>query len=420
MIRKYQFLFILIILAGCNIFDSPTKTNPDDLFVLSIAYNNERITDKLAIQLSWSEITIDNFKEIRITRLNEHRDPDSYMVGETDNGWITIASITDEFTTAWVDTVKDDAPFLYRIEYYDEDNNYRRSEKEITIRPTTHITVPTDIIGVKQAVESYIIDSSDTVFVLPGIYEEHSFTFGEKDLSLIGTEGAEQTILKWIVRMDDVEPLTDGSFISLYSGLLKGLGILNGYCLNGGGVNASGESRIKQCIIRKNIASHVTMGGAIKSEGGHGGGLHLSGQAIIENCIIDSNETSRIGSGVYIDEFANDVKIINCVLNANDLYSESPNVSIENTIITGVSPTVGSNSVLPTSINYSHTGEQWTGQYPTNITGELLFKRLTDGVNYHLLPGSVCIDTGNPDPVFNDPDGSRNDIGAYGGPLGDW
>lgn len=44
----------------------------------------------------------------------------------------------------------------------------------------------------------------------------------------------------------------------------------------------------------------------------------------------------------------------------------------------------------------------------------------TDNGDFHLQPGSPCIDAGNPDPQYNDPDGSRNDMGAYGGPGGDW
>jgi hypothetical protein len=34
------------------------------------------------------------------------------------------------------------------------------------------------------------------------------------------------------------------------------------------------------------------------------------------------------------------------------------------------------------------------------------------GDDYTLLPGSPCIDAGDPNPLFNDPDGTRNDIGA--------
>ena len=41
--------------------------------------------------------------------------------------------------------------------------------------------------------------------------------------------------------------------------------------------------------------------------------------------------------------------------------------------------------------------------------------------DFHLRPGfSAAIDVGDPDPVFDDVDGSRNDIGAYGGPGGAW
>jgi hypothetical protein len=36
---------------------------------------------------------------------------------------------------------------------------------------------------------------------------------------------------------------------------------------------------------------------------------------------------------------------------------------------------------------------------------------------FHLRPGSPCINAGDPSPLYNDPDGSRNDLGAYGGPY---
>jgi len=40
-----------------------------------------------------------------------------------------------------------------------------------------------------------------------------------------------------------------------------------------------------------------------------------------------------------------------------------------------------------------------------------------DNYDYHLAPGSPGIDMGDPDPAYNDPDGSRNDMGAFGGPF---
>jgi hypothetical protein len=32
----------------------------------------------------------------------------------------------------------------------------------------------------------------------------------------------------------------------------------------------------------------------------------------------------------------------------------------------------------------------------------------------------MCIDAGDPDSLYDDLDGSINDMGAYGGPDGDW
>ena len=53
-----------------------------------------------------------------------------------------------------------------------------------------------------------------------------------------------------------------------------------------------------------------------------------------------------------------------------------------------------------------------------NISEDPLFVD-AENDDFHLLPQSPCIDAGNPDPDFNDPDGSRNDMGIYGGPLYD-
>jgi hypothetical protein len=39
---------------------------------------------------------------------------------------------------------------------------------------------------------------------------------------------------------------------------------------------------------------------------------------------------------------------------------------------------------------------------------------------YSLIVGSPALDAGNPDQAYIDTDGTRNDLGAYGGPGGDW
>ncbi|MCK4311361.1 MAG: hypothetical protein KAW88_01350 [Candidatus Cloacimonetes bacterium] len=54
-----------------------------------------------------------------------------------------------------------------------------------------------------------------------------------------------------------------------------------------------------------------------------------------------------------------------------------------------------------------------------NIDADPLFVDPDNG-DYHLQTGFPCIDAGNPDPQYNDPDATRNDMGAYGGQCGDW
>ena len=40
-----------------------------------------------------------------------------------------------------------------------------------------------------------------------------------------------------------------------------------------------------------------------------------------------------------------------------------------------------------------------------------------ENANGGLLPGSPCINAGPPDPIYNDRDGTRNDMGYTGGPY---
>ncbi len=405
--------FILTIIACCVMwcckFPFDINASSDDLFKLSLSYNNERITDALTIPLSWDEITIENFKEIKITRLNEHRDPDSYPGGTTDNGWITIAIIENEFTTSWVDTIHDDATFRYRIDFTNTDNNYRRAEATITIRPTTHLTIPDDYIDVKTAVESYIIDDGDSVLLELGEHATFAFSFLGKRVHLIGLEGAQQTILSWLPKHTASGTLIkDSTFVRMTGGTIKGLTIKGGYAYYGGGVYTSNNSTIQQCIITENKAG-------INYSGGLGGGLYLTGNSTISNCIIRNNSADDFGSGVYINSNASSVTITNCTFYGNNLFNKSSNVLIENTIFNvGDSEIDVQSPVLP-NVKYSYAGEFWSMQDTTNVTGDLLL-----GEDFHLLPGSICIDSGNPDSAFNDPDGSRNDIGAFGGPSGGW
>jgi hypothetical protein len=73
------------------------------------------------------------------------------------------------------------------------------------------------------------------------------------------------------------------------------------------------------------------------------------------------------------------------------------------------------------TIDYSDVQDGSTYGAWSNGTGNIDSNPMFIGNgDYHLQVGSPCIDTGNPGVQYNDADGSRNDMGAYGGPNGDW
>ena len=414
-----KFSLIILISLTCIFFigcKSVLETEPtnEDLFTLTVEFDsNRRIVDTLPVNLSWSDITIDNFKEIKLTRINNHRDPLSYPSGKTENGWITILRTDNPFITSYVDTVDDDAEFLYRIEYIDLDNNFKRAENKIQINPTTHLTVPTDEADVKTAVESYIIDDGDSVLVEPGLNKTYSFSFLGKNIHLSGKAGAHLTSLAWEPQYTESGKLMhDSTFVQLNTGIIQGLTLSGGYAYHGGGINATGNAVVRQCRIKNNHAG-------IMFNGGLGGGVYLSGSAKLINCLIDSNSADKLGDGIYVDELAQDVKIINCTLANNGLYTNSSNLTVMNTSIIDTPQEVNFYGTSQPVVEYSYAGIYWTNISNTNVSGDIGFIGYSP-LNPHLQFGSVCIDSGSPDLMYNDVDGTRNDIGAYGGPLGGW
>jgi len=68
------------------------------------------------------------------------------------------------------------------------------------------------------------------------------------------------------------------------------------------------------------------------------------------------------------------------------------------------------------SYNLFFNSSYFVGNGIGDKQGDPLFVDAAAG-DYKLKPGSPAIDAGNPDPAFNDSDGSRNDMGAFGGPA---
>ncbi len=172
---------------------------------------------------------------------------------------------------------------------------------------------------------------------------------------------------------------------------------------------------ISQSIIANNTTSTNTGGiicnassieitnNVIVNNTGQWGAFNLSNNsnAIITNNTIANNESTNSTS--YLMFLLNSVPVI------------TNSIIIDNGVIYYLSTP---------EITYSCVTGGFAGE--GNIDEDPLFVAPTtgDGADYNglsaswwLQAGSPCINAGNPDAMYNDLDGSRNDMGAYGGPT---
>lgn len=170
------------------------------------------------------------------------------------------------------------------------------------------------------------------------------------------------------------------------------------------------DSKIKfsNCIFRNNSSKY-------------GGGLYIYlSVAEIKNCLFIHNFALSTG-GAILSEMSN-VEIINNSFYKNSSFNYAGGLFVAAT----------ENSIIQNNIffkNTSKTGDPRIELQTISGTADTAYNFLAYGSlnpffisedNFHLKENSPCIDTGNPDELFNDYDGTRNDVGAYGGPLGNW
>ena len=175
-----------------------------------------------------------------------------------------------------------------------------------------------------------------------------------------------------------------------------------------------------------------------------GGGVVLRGDEVLlfNNLIVD-NESGDTGGGVVMFETSGDSVVGNNVIVNNRAASGAGGLAFNNADEGMVWNNVfahndvaalwadGSdqfdieyNDVVGSPVAYAGTLWDRTGILG-NIATDPDFVSFTDDGDpfdddFHLSPGSPCIDTGHPAPQLNDADGSRSDMGAYGGPYGAW
>jgi hypothetical protein len=182
-------------------------------------------------------------------------------------------------------------------------------------------------------------------------------------------------------------------------------------------LGAGADSTILTGYVNAESVSGAQVSGFTIEDGIHA----LSTSMIITNNVV----TDFAGTAVYGSK--SDLHIINNVLAGNNpdaiFLDDSCTAIIKNNIIvnnTGLgiagvesaSATIDYNDVWGNGENYFDFFS--AGEH--DISVDPVFVDASGG-NFHLQFGSPCVDAGDPDPQFNDPDGSRNNMGAFGGPF---
>ncbi len=297
------------------------------------------------------------------------------------------------------------------------------------------ITVNWDGTGDYTTIQAGInaaVSGVDTVEVAEGTYVEN-INFGGKDIVLTSIDSTDPNIVRdTIIDGGGSDHVVEFAGTETSSCELRGFTITNGNASDGGGIYGRGaNATISNCIITNNTANDdggglywydgaitdcVITGNTAKNGGGikgcdgaitnctisgnsaetYGGGLYWCG-GVITNCIITNNTIRHHGGGMSRCHGS----IINCTISGNTsnwngggMYECDGNIT--NCIIWGNSAVNSGDQLYRSPTRYSCI-QDWSGGGTGNISSNPDF---VGGGDYHLQPGSPCIDAG-----INDPNG---------------
>jgi hypothetical protein len=310
----------------------------------------------------------------------------------------------------------------------------------------------------------------DTITVCAGTYRE-LISLGGTSVSLIGAGSSTTTI----------DGDGDGTVLSVTGGqgaevLISGFTIRDGDAYTtggyGGGLLLDGSSPTLQDIVIDDTTARYGGGAALLDSSSvldgivivdttaeeEGGGFYIDGgapwvvHAIFEGCyasgaagLYATDSALRIDNSIFFDNQSSlgagamhltdgqSVSITNVIVALNTTGNDKEACAIEagsgatmyNTVAYGNEGSgLCSDGVSAYNLSYGNHEEDFI----LNGTPEPGEGDLTDDPqfidpnlgDFTIRSSSPMIDAGNPDVDYNDPDGSRADMGAYGGPEGDW
>jgi len=441
MIMKKEIIIgvFLILLVLCVISCSNSATAPNiEILTPSSLYVTQ--LDSCIIHLEW----IDNCSG-----------EDGYDIErrEYDSEFSSLITLAPNDTTYVDSTASKDEIYYYRIRALGPSEN-----SEFSIEESNALIVPDKYSSIQTAINNSYDGS--IVLVKPGTYYEN-IDFQGKEItlsSLIIINNNQDFINSTIIDGNNNSHVVKFENNEDLNSVLSGFTIRNGFAQGdfpsncGGGILCERSSPLlKNLIITENIAE------------GEGGGIscYQSAEPLIHNVSIINN-TAGIGGGISC--YNNSSPSLINVLIANNqtdqcaggIYALNSSIILENVTVTQNVSNLGAgfygiycgsitllNSIMWNDSDYDiyfpvngGSGNSVSMYYSCiqggipnvnatvnwgegNITDDPLFIDPENG-DFHLQSNSPCIDSGDPAPIYLDYDGSRNDIGAYGGKYGNW
>ena len=245
--------------------------------------------------------------------------------------------------------------------------------------------------------------NADTLIIFPGDYHESNTI--NKSLSIIGsTQNSSRIITNNQVGFD----------ITTANVYIKNLVFL---CAGSSGIRLSSntpDTVIDNCLFDScstgvyiaTRAMHTINNSVIRScdRGTYVNTTSSSMSGSYNNCIFHDNTTAAVAFWASYGSIY-DIDIYNCIfINNPTCFTKNSGATYSGTIAYNVF----FNYTTLGGLDFG-AGNIFDDPGLTNVTG-------TPYYNYFLLSDSPCIDSGDPNVIKNDLDGTRNDMGIFGGP----
>lgn len=269
----------------------------------------------------------------------------------------------------------------------------------LTSRFRTHATgpihVPEDFPTIQQAIDAALGD--DTIIVAPGTYQVN-LDFQGKSIYLTSELGALNTRL---IPLSETQPMVHFTNAENRNAILNGFTVMSSSAY--ASIYVSGASPTITNNIFRDYSSSESNAVVIFCEFGD--------PLISRNLFFNNGGISCVGI------FSGKATLVNNTFDRNrrGFFSLSGGTAINNIICRSTEYGIaGSFNRQDYNLVWSNNPDYLSGAQagPQNLSADPLWLNATN-FDYRLDILSPCINAGDPSPLYVDPDGSRNDLGAY-------